>query len=153
VAGSGTTFEIQQGGQVTMIAGQSILYLEGTTVSLGGYLNGYITATGPYCLQADDPSLKSLWTDAKTSEPEISGRWQLYPNPSAGIINIASLGNFSVTPTMVDLYNLRGGKILSERMTSNGTIQLDLSNVANGLYIVRVYNKHQSSVLKVTILK
>jgi hypothetical protein len=153
VAGSGTTFEIQQGGQVTMIAGQSILYLTGTTVSLGGYLNGYIAATGPFCLPTDDPALKSLWPDAKTGESEIWGAWHLYPNPSTGIVNLESTGNLSMAPTMVDLYNIRGVKILSERKAGNGTIRLDLGNVDNGIYMIRVYNEHQSAVFKATILK
>ena len=153
VAGNGTTFEIQQGGQVTMIAGQSILYLAGTTVALGAYLNGYIAASGPYCLPADDPALKSMWPDAKTGVSEKSNGWQIYPNPSAGIVNLESGGNLAVTPTRIELYNARGHKILSDDMTGNGTIQLDLGNVENGLYIIRIYNKHQSAVLKVTILK
>ncbi|MEI7727628.1 MAG: hypothetical protein WCK09_21145, partial [Bacteroidota bacterium] len=61
VAGGGTTFTISDGGQATMIAGQNILYLPGTTVVSGGYMLGKIAPNGPYCGQ-QAPSIVTVVT-------------------------------------------------------------------------------------------
>jgi len=49
VAGNGTTFCIPDGGYATLIAGQKIRFLPGTSVEAGGYLYGYITTSSTYC--------------------------------------------------------------------------------------------------------
>lgn len=48
-AGSGTTFIVQSGGDVSLIAGSSVLMLPGTLIQSGAYLLGSITTNGSYC--------------------------------------------------------------------------------------------------------
>jgi PKD repeat protein len=52
VAGGGSVFQVQAGGSATFIAGQNIRYLPGTRVFSGGYMHGYITTNGQYCIPA-----------------------------------------------------------------------------------------------------
>jgi len=46
VAGGGTSYSVQNGADVTLIAGQNILILPTTTISSGGYLHAFITTSG-----------------------------------------------------------------------------------------------------------
>jgi len=55
VSGTGDTFTVQAGGSATMITGQNIVYLPGTTLDSGGYMHGYITITGNYCTNPSNP--------------------------------------------------------------------------------------------------
>jgi len=50
VAGGVDTFQVLAGGSATFIAGLKIRYLPGTKVFSGGYLRGYITTNGQYCV-------------------------------------------------------------------------------------------------------
>ncbi len=52
VAGFGAAFEVQSGGSATFVAGQNIRYLPGSRVLSGGYMRGYITTDGQYCIPA-----------------------------------------------------------------------------------------------------
>jgi hypothetical protein len=49
VAGNGSTFTVENGGSVTLIAGSNIICLPGVKVVPGGYLHGYITQNNTYC--------------------------------------------------------------------------------------------------------
>jgi len=58
VAGSSTTFNLQSGGETTLIAGHSILLLPGTFIQSGGRLMGKITTNGTYC--SSEPSTEGI---------------------------------------------------------------------------------------------
>jgi hypothetical protein len=49
VAGSGTTFIVQSGGDATLIAGQNILFLPGSLLQSGSHVLATITTNGNYC--------------------------------------------------------------------------------------------------------
>ncbi len=55
-AGGGTNFTVQNGGNVTLIAGQKILMLPGTIMQSGSYIMAKITTSGQYC--GEIPSTK-----------------------------------------------------------------------------------------------
>ena len=70
----------------------------------------------------------------------------LYPNPSHGMLrlNSAYAGVHSV-----EVMNLLGANVKSERINANGTI--DLSSIAKGVYMVRVSNANGSMVQRVAL--
>jgi hypothetical protein len=49
VAGGGSTFNVQNGGRATLIAGEKIRCLDGTKVFPGGYMHCYITTPDLFC--------------------------------------------------------------------------------------------------------
>ena len=60
----------------------------------------------------------------------------IYPNPSNGIFNIASQEE-----SLVTVYDMIGKKLLSIKV-SIGSSNLDLSNYANGIYLLTVTNQN-----------
>jgi hypothetical protein len=63
----------------------------------------------------------------------------VYPNPSSGIINLRTEGEF---PIRIEVYNILGECIIN----SNWQNQLDLSTKANGLYILKARYVDGSSI-------
>lgn len=72
----------------------------------------------------------------------------VYPNPSAGIFNIA-LGTF--LPETITVYDLSGKVILTEENVtiSDSNYSLNLSNAATGIYFVKIASEDQSVVKRI----
>ena len=72
----------------------------------------------------------------------------IFPNPTNGIVNI-NLGNQNEKITMVNVLNMAGQKLLSKHVDNQKLIQIDLSLMNNGIYLVELVCDHKSSVYKV----
>ena len=72
----------------------------------------------------------------------------VYPNPSKGIFNI-SLGNLQ--PTEIEVYDLMGKKVYAKKeiTISNFETKIDLSNVTQGIYFVKIKDNNQSTVKRI----
>jgi photosystem II stability/assembly factor-like uncharacterized protein len=72
----------------------------------------------------------------------------VYPNPSRGIFNI-SLGNLQ--PTEIEVYDLTGKKVYTKKeiTISNFETKIDLSNVTQGIYFVKIKDNNQSTVKRI----
>lgn len=72
----------------------------------------------------------------------------IYPNPSKGIFNI-SLGN--IQPTEIEVYDLTGKKVYAKKelQISNYEAKIDLSNLTQGIYFVKIINNNQSTVKRI----
>jgi len=72
----------------------------------------------------------------------------LYPNPSKGIFNVA-LG--TIEPTTIEVYDLTGKIIWFKKdiIVSNSEVLLDLSNISQGVYFVKITANKQSTVKRI----
>ncbi len=72
----------------------------------------------------------------------------IYPNPSNGIFQI-SLGN--IQPTAIDVYDLTGKVIFSQKSVtiSDYEASLDLSNISQGVYFVKITADNQNIVKRI----
>lgn len=59
----------------------------------------------------------------------------LYPNPSSNRINLSNI----ISKTLISIYNIQGVLVMSEVIYQDKSI--NISNLSNGLYIVKVGNK------------
>jgi len=73
----------------------------------------------------------------------------IYPNPSTGLCFIHSY----VTNAQVEVFNLVGEKVFSKTMLNKGSNAIDLSNLTEGSYIVRVINGNEVMTKKIVITK
>lgn len=136
----------------------------GNTINLGPINNSDITSTGDvlgYSSQYNmftitgagiiPPNPIDIVTDI---EPYSLGNYfQIFPNPSSNLINI-NLSNKYVgndSPKAI-LYGMSGDKISTTDITI-GTNVLDVSNVTNGLYILKIYSKESFLIQRIVILK
>ncbi len=72
----------------------------------------------------------------------------VYPNPSNGIFNI-SLGNLQ--PTGIEVYDLTGKIVYSKKeiTISNFETNIDLTQVTQGIYYVKIIENNQSTVKRI----
>lgn len=69
----------------------------------------------------------------------------LYPNPTNGIVNIANAEGFQM-----DVYDVLGKVIVSKNSISNQEM-VDLTNLAAGVYYIKLKNEKSSTVKKVVV--
>jgi len=83
-----------------------------------------------YCVTITDNVVQSLTENGGVA-------WNVYPNPASGIVNISvAAGNY-----VIELTDLTGRTVLQQ--TSNGSTQLSLNGISNGIYLVRLFEGAQ----------
>lgn len=122
------------------------------------------------CIEVDDPDLAvcySGWqidesgkyllscaeskSDTDLAEIKNEEEIHLYPNPSCGIViidNCQFAGEVNV-----EVIRMTGAKVLSHSYYSPGSIKLDLSNIVNGVYLVRIARKELLVIKKIVLKK
>ena len=150
VAGNGTTFLVQTGGNVTMISGDNILIEPGTTVQLGGYLMDYITTTQQYCINPSFPSVLKDNVPAQFSAVHPGNDlFTVYPNPTADRFTLELNAEKLTDNPTVTIYGLLGEPVLKETVEGNGKKEFSLSGKPNGIYIIRVNSGNFSGIEKI----
>ncbi len=139
VAGNGSSFTVQSGGSATMIAGQNILFYPGTVVAEGGYLNGYITPGGPWCAPPTNAVMTGTSLSGEESKQLVCS---IYPNPTTGRFTIGFNGKDAVANEwMVEIFDMKGEKILSEEITGTKQRELSVSGHPAGIYLVHLLSE------------
>jgi hypothetical protein len=142
VAGIGHTFVVQPGGSATFIAGQNILYLPGTTVQPGGYMHGYITQNAEYCwsLAPTIPEADKQITnyELRIKNYEDNDLFRVYPNPTDGKFMVEYVGKDQPGTIQVEVFSMKGERILSKEMTEVRKQEFSLEGRAEGIYLVRI---------------
>ncbi len=100
---------------------------------------------------AEDGTENQDWTVTVTVEPNAINKLEnsvnTYPNPSTGIFTIETEGNFDVTITDIS------GKVIYSTdkacLVSTSTLQIDLSNNANGIYFIKFQNNETVKTVKI----
>ncbi|MCX6305852.1 MAG: FG-GAP-like repeat-containing protein [Bacteroidetes bacterium] len=138
VAGSGTTFIVQAGGEATMIAGQNILYLPGTTVAPGGHMHGEISTDGQYC-GAKSASFASTGEEESSNTPFLENIFfRIYPNPTTGNFTLEQTGGNGNGKVTVEIFNTMGERILSADLSGERKHEFMSEAMPAGFYLVRV---------------
>jgi hypothetical protein len=139
VAGGGTTFVVENGGSATMIAGMKISYLTGTSVASGGYMLGKIAPSGPFC-GAKSASVVSAEDSGEEEKPLVAEKQQIrvYPNPTNGRFTMKlTTNNPQQAPVQVEIFGMRGERILTETLTGESTHEFSLTDHPAGIYLIK----------------
>ncbi len=72
----------------------------------------------------------------------------LFPNPTTGILNVSSND-----ATTIEIYNVIGEKVYSNKNLSKGNNIIDLSLLINGSYFVKLNAQNNTSVKKIVVAK
>jgi hypothetical protein len=147
VAGGGSYFTVQPGGNATMIAGQSIFYFPGTTVAEGGYMLGYIAPAGPWCGSPAKPAVTAGNEEltVKTERPFF----RLFPNPTTGSFTLALNGYVPSEQMVVTVYTMKGEQVRSEVMFGSIRQEFSLTGLPAGLYLVKVDSEMRSGSARI----
>ena len=147
IAGVGTLFFVLNGGSATLIAGQKISIMQGSTVQAGGYLHGYIAPVGPFCVT---PSMPSVVSGAGALPAVVSGpSFQIYPNPTSSIVTLEFSGDAGGERVTVDLYGMRGEKVMTRTLDNAMKSEFSLERVPAGIYLFRVIRGAQVETARI----
>ena len=139
VAGNGHTFTVPEGGYATMIAGQRILYLPGTSVISGGYMYGYITQDGHYCNYPTKVATVTGKDEVSAVIETVS--YKAWPNPTTGSFRLELTGSGLAGTIRVEIFNMHGKRIVSREVTGSVIHEFSLSDNPAGIYLVRICGK------------
>lgn len=136
VAGGGTSFIVQPGGEATFIAGQRINYLPGTVVQSGGYMLGRIAPGGPYCGVYESPMTRV--EAVKSFDVENQQEIRVYPNPTSGKARVIIPPGIDRSGNVLEVYNFSGARIISADIDPKREAEIDLTAEPAGIYLIRV---------------
>ena len=71
--------------------------------------------------------------------------FSLYPNPS---INSVELNSTNTPISEISIYDLSGKLLLSKKYNSEININLNISNLASGIYLLKINNKKSIKLIK-----
>jgi hypothetical protein len=152
LAGNGTTFLVENGGDVTLVAGYKIHLLPGTKVISGGTLHGYITTTNTYCNSNFNPLVANNDNSGEALEVEslVKNKFiKIYPNPTTDIV-IVELADFDpATSINITVYTICGEKLLQKTIRGDSRFRFSLTGKSEGLYMVQVQSGERSEIAKV----
>ncbi len=155
VAGGGTTFIVENGGSVTLGAGQKISFLPGSTVEEGGYLHAFIDTLGPWCIPGSmqppvteiDDVVNEQTFRGNSNPPESNCK--IYPNPTTGTFTLELLNIDPEQKVFVDIYSIQGEKMLTKQFTGDIKHEFSLINQAPGIYFIRLIHGEVVETFKI----
>lgn len=158
VAGDGQNVIIQNNAEVNFIAGKTIRFLPGFSAVSGSVVHGYITTDNNFCdgyltssiLQ--NPEVKGIEISEKKADPvDLTTEMQVkvYPNPNSGSFKI-DLIHFE-NSAVVRIYNLIGEVLYTTELNKTLQHEINISNLRNGIYFVKVSCNHKQFVKKIIV--
>ncbi len=141
IAGNGTTFIVQSGGNVNLIAGEKIYLMPGTMVYAGGYLHGYIASNGQYCTVPSNPVVinpaeKSV---EETGSPVVkTDVCRIYPNPTTGKFTVELAEGMVDQNVRIDILGVTGSRVYSGDFTGARKHDFTLEGRPVGIYFVKL---------------
>ncbi|MEI7980021.1 MAG: T9SS type A sorting domain-containing protein, partial [Bacteroidota bacterium] len=149
VAGSGTTFAIQNGGSATLIAGHNIIYKPTSKVYSGGYMHGYITTNGQFC-GTRAPSAPAVIAGEEGQPITIEkSSFKVYPNPTTGNFILELTGEIPSEKMQAEIYGIWGEKVLTATLNGKRMHEISLSDKPTGVYFIRVVTGDKAETLKI----
>lgn len=150
VAGGGSSFTVEDGGSVTMIAGQKILMLPKTGVESGGYLHAYISTS--FCDALPTAMVAAPVRTEELPQPfmQESSFFKVYPNPTTGNLTLEISGHVPESATVrIEIYSMQGERLLHEQYSGEMKHELSLNGRPAGIYFIRVLCGGTSGSVKI----
>ena len=122
---------IQNGSKVNFFAGESITLRPGFTVEAGAEFSASIQECVPSSLPVPQEFNIEL-----EEEFRLDNTINVYPNPFTNSINI-DFGD-KKSPKSIEIYNIGGTLLRQTPVFDSSSIEMDMSNLENGIYIARI---------------
>lgn len=156
LAGEGSTFVVEEGGYVELLAGYRVILKPGTSVWDGGYLYARIVTDNQYCQNTSyknnikDHGISTV-IESIGSQDDFSSLI-IWPNPSSGRFTIQIIENEDEPVSYLEVLSLTGESILSQKFPTSGNYCIDISHCKPGLYIVRLIHARNSFTRKIILI-
>ncbi len=150
VAGGATTFNVQIGGNATLIAGQNIIFLPGTWIKNAGHMRGYIS-TIDHCGLKTSSILTDVNEEYQYPFQSNKSSIKLYPNPTTGKFTIEQPEGYSDHKWKVEIFGMHGKRLISAEITGERKHEFSLSDIPKGLYFVTVHTNDYIETFKLLL--
>ena len=137
---------VRDGGSATFIAGEMIRILPDVHAESGSYMHCYISKT--FCDGKKAPSIPEVAAVETTPNAIEQAGFLLFPNPTTGDFTLMRKGDLTGDVT-VQIYGMRGDRVMTERMTGEKSHLFSLSGMPDGLYFVKVTTEGVVETMKV----
>ena len=134
--GAPESFTVENGGSVTMIAGEKIIYRPGTIINEGGYMHGYISTT--FCGMQSQPLVAVVTGDGKVPFSAESLAFRIYPNPTNSNFTLEQKDGIDYSNFKVEIYSMQGARIIDEVIIGQKKHEFMFNDVPGGIYFVKV---------------
>jgi hypothetical protein len=153
-AGTGTIYVIQNGGQATMIAADTVRLRSGTKVSSGGKLLASVTQNCIPCNTSKSVVFVSGQPESTAETMNQAERlmpfFRAYPNPVSDDLTVELLDQRVLSSVVhIQILNLLGDKIYQTEMIAEFRKKISLQGWNAGVYLLRVSDGAQSGIMKV----
>jgi hypothetical protein len=140
VAGNGNAVEVNSGGSLLLVAGQSIHLMDGFRVFSGGKFQAWISVSGEFCTNSksilatnDEDILQQIIAKSEN----ITSLFKVYPNPTSGMLTL----EFAEVPeagAKVEIFSMIGELLYHTEVSGDARHSFDLTRNPKGIYIFRV---------------
>ena len=83
---------------------------------------------------------------ALSTSEQLAEKFNLYPNPANGVVNITNAENMLVN--QVAIYDIAGKQLSTQNFNNEAEIQLNVENLASGTYMLHLQTKQGTAVKK-----
>lgn len=142
---------VNDGGSLTLIAGESVLIFPEAKVFSGGNMHAYISNV--FCsytkplMVSEDYAVEELPAPLQTSA--VKEFFRVFPNPFKETFTLIFEANLGQSPVTAEIYGVFGEKLQQYELQSSNQHVFNLSDNPKGIYLLRVYNGLESGTLKV----
>jgi len=134
-------------GTVTYNVYNGLQLLVGSTTSLSYSVSGleweteytfYVTSKDLSGNESDFSAVAVATTiaDPATGIAQNTLKSSVYPNPVNDLLNVSAINIYKV-----ELFNALGSKVLSEKALNENSHSINMSNLAKGIYLLKIYDK------------
>jgi hypothetical protein len=157
IAGEGTTFIVESGGEAELIAGHNIIMLPGTHAHSGSYMLARITTDGFYCDSREPVLVAAPEIKKKTGEIPVQmqmtpvetvdsqneiASFKVYPNPTPGLFTLELTGVDLQEKTIVTIFGVRGERLQQSEISGKINAVFSLEDKRPGIYLIQVLSKN-----------
>jgi len=152
VAGNGNFVEVNNGGSLLLVAGETIRLLDGFRVFEGGNFQAWIDINGDFC--TNPKSILAITEENTTHQQTLSSdtdgmnHFKVFPNPTSGTV-MMEFSNMPETGVTVEIFSMLGEVLLRTQVFGNMQYSFDLTGKPKGIYIFRVLMDGQFQIEKV----
>lgn len=138
-------------GSHTINAGPGFTFYQWSNGATGQTLN--VSTSGEYSVTVTDTNgchssdtVKVTIIPAGIRQIDRTQSWKVSPNPASDFISIDRLIS-TASSVSIDLFDITGRHLLSEKSTSENAIRLDIGSLTAGKYFIRVTDSNGTSTL------
>jgi hypothetical protein len=83
-----------------------------------------------------------------TPEQNSTRQWEAYPNPAQNLLHLKTTHLNTSGPIELDIYDLQGKKVASQKHQSSSEILINTNNLISGSYIIIIKSNNQQEFIK-----